>query len=101
MPSSRNGRRTSKVDDADGAARPRIGHHWHGPSIRRNCAYWHGKGIASALKRAAIGWAIARGASWMSAENAIGHDAMRGINRALGFQPAPDFVEMRSPTITT
>ncbi len=65
---------------------------------RRN---WRGKGIASALKRAAIGWAITHGASRMSAENAIGNDAMRGINRALGFQPAPDFVEMRSPTITT
>ncbi len=99
MPSSRNGRRTSRVDDADGAARTRIGRHWHEPSIRRNCAYWRGKGIASALKRAAIGWAITHGASWMAAENAIGNDAMRGINRAL--QPAPDFVEMRSPAITT
>ncbi len=95
MPSSRNGRQTSKVDDADGAARPRIGRHW------LNCACWRGKGIASALKHAAIGWAITHGASRMSAENAIGNDAMRGINRALGFQPAPDFVEMHSPAITT
>ncbi len=57
------------------------------------------QGIASALKRAAIGWAITHGASRMAAENAIGNDVMRGINRAL--QPAPDFVEMRSPAITT
>ena len=60
--------------------------------IRRG---WRGRGIAKALKAAAIAWALDRGAHRMATENAIGNEAMRGINRTLGFQPAPDFVEMR------
>ena len=56
---------------------------------------WRGRGIAKALKRAAIGWAIERGAERMSAENAVGNEAMRGINRSLGFTPGPDFIELR------
>ena len=60
--------------------------------IRRG---WRGRGIAKALKHAAIAWALERGVQRMTAENAIGNDVMRGINRTLGFQPAPDFIEMR------
>lgn len=60
--------------------------------IRRG---WRGRGIAKALKAAAIAWALDRGAHRMATENAIGNEAMRGINRTLGFVAAPDFVEMR------
>lgn len=56
---------------------------------------WRGRGVAKALKHAAIAWALDHGAQRMTAENAIGNEAMRGINRALGFVAAPDFVEMR------
>ena len=62
--------------------------------VRRD---WRGRGIALALKRAAIGWAIDAGAERMIAENAIGNEAMRGLNRALGYRPGPDFVELRGP----
>ena len=62
--------------------------------VRRD---WRGRGVALALKRAAIGWAIDRGAERMVAENAIENAAMRGINAALGYQPGPDFVELRGP----
>ncbi len=58
---------------------------------------WRGQGVAKALKHAAIAWALGRGAQRMTAENAIGNEAMRGINRTLGFLPAPDFIEMRGP----
>lgn len=56
---------------------------------------WRGQGVAKALKHAAVAWALEHGAQRMTAENAIGNEAMRGINRALGFVAAPDFVEMR------
>lgn len=56
---------------------------------------WRGRGIAKALKGVAIAWALDRGAQRMATENAIGNETMRGINRALGFRPAPDFIEMR------
>ncbi len=56
---------------------------------------WRGRGVAKALKHAAIAWALERGAQRMTAENAVGNEAMRGINRTLGFQSAPDFIEMR------
>ncbi|MGI9116590.1 MAG: GNAT family N-acetyltransferase [Gaiellales bacterium] len=58
---------------------------------------WRGRGIALALKRAAIGWAIDRGAERMTAENALHNAPMRAINEALGFQPGADFVELRGP----
>ena len=67
-----------------------IGHAMTG--VRRS---HRGRGIAQALKHAAIAWAIERGAEEMSAENAIGNEPMRAINRKLGFVPAPDFVEMK------
>ena len=62
--------------------------------VRRD---WRGRGVALALKRAAIGWAIDRGAERMSAENAVHNEPMRAINAALGFQPGADFVELRGP----
>ena len=64
--------------------------------VRRD---WRGRGVALALKRAAIGWAIDRGAEWMSAENAVHNEPMRAINAALGFQPGADFVELRGPAV--
>ena len=36
----------------------------------------------------------------MTAENALGNEAMRGINRSLGFVPVADFVELRGPTLS-
>ena len=61
---------------------------------------WRGRGVAKALKHTAIAWALERGAQRMTAENAIGNEAIRGINRTLGFVAAPDFIEMRGMTLT-
>ena len=56
---------------------------------------WRGRGIALALKRAAIGYGLDVGAERLTAENAVHNAPMRAINATLGFQPAPDFVELR------
>ena len=61
---------------------------------------WRGRGVAKALKHAAIAWALERGAQRMTAENAVGNEVMRGINRTLGFVAAADFIEMRGTTLT-
>ena len=58
---------------------------------------WRGRGVALALKRAAIGYGLDAGAERMTAENAVHNAAMRGINAKLGFRPGPDFVELRGP----
>ena len=71
-----------------------IGHAMTG--VRRS---HRGRGIAQALKHAAIAWAIEHGAEEMSAENAIGNEPMRAINRKLGFVAAPDFVEMKGSAV--
>jgi GNAT superfamily N-acetyltransferase len=62
-------------------------------------ADWRGRGVASALKRAALGWALARGAERMTTENAEGNEPMLAINRRLGYRPTPDFVEMDGPVV--
>ena len=56
---------------------------------------WRGRGIALALKRAAIGYGLDVGAERLTAENAVHNAAMRAINAKLGFQPGPEFVELR------
>ena len=56
---------------------------------------WRGRGIALALKRAAIGYGLDVGAERLTAENAIHNAPMRAINAKLGFQPGADFVELR------
>ena len=60
-------------------------------------AAWRGRGVASALKRAALGWALAHGAERMTTENAQGNEPMLAINRGFGYRPTPDFVEMDGP----
>jgi GNAT superfamily N-acetyltransferase len=60
-----------------------------------------GRGIATALKRAAIGWALAHGAERITTENAVGNATMQGINRELGFVDAPAFIELRGPALAS
>ena len=62
--------------------------------VRRD---WRGRGIALALKRAAICWAIDHGAERMAAENALHNAPMRAINAKLGYQPGADLIELRGP----
>ena len=58
---------------------------------------YRGRGIAGALKRAAVAWAAANGIVTLETENNVENAPMRAINLALGYQPQPDQVIMRGP----
>ena len=58
---------------------------------------WRGRGLAGALKRATIGWAIANGLDTLETGNDVDNAAMRAVNARLGYQPAPDDVILRGP----
>lgn len=68
---------------------------WHDMTavLRR----WRGRGLATALKRATIGWAIANGYDALITGNDIDNAAMRAINAHLGYRPTPDLLTMRGP----
>ena len=56
---------------------------------------WRGRGLAGALKRATVGWAIANGLDALETGNDIDNAPMRAVNARLGFRPLPDFLVMR------
>lgn len=56
---------------------------------------WRGRGVATALKKATIGWAIRAGLEYLETGNDDENAPMRAINRRLGFRPQPDIVSMR------
>ena len=56
---------------------------------------WRGRGVAGALKRATIGWAIANGLEALETGNDVDNLPMRAVNARLGFRPLPDLVLMR------
>jgi mycothiol synthase len=58
---------------------------------------WRGRGVASALKRATIGWAIENGLVVLEAGNDTDNAAMRTVNARLGYTPLPDRLTMRGP----
>jgi len=74
--------------------RPDVGFH-DLTAVRRSA---RGRGIAGALKRATIGWAIERGFVGLEADNDEVNLPMRAINLRLGYRPLPDNVLMRGPT---
>ncbi len=57
---------------------------------------WRGRGVASVLKRATIGWAIRHGLDYLETGNDADNAPMRAINERLGFRPRPDIVTMRA-----
>jgi GNAT superfamily N-acetyltransferase len=68
---------------------------WHGmTAVARD---WRGRGLAGALKRATIGWAIDNGLDAVESNNDTDNLAMRAVNARLGYQPAPDSLIMRGP----
>ena len=75
------------------AACPGVGYH-NMTGVRRA---WRGRGVAGALKRATIAWAIAKGLDVLETENDEANAPMRAINRRLGYRPLPDRVLMRAP----
>jgi len=75
-----------------GAARPSA---WHDmTAVARS---HRGRGIAGALKRATIRWAIADGLEVLEAGNDTDNLAMRAVNARAGYRPLPDSLTMRGP----
>jgi mycothiol synthase len=60
---------------------------------------WRGRGLATALKRALIGWAIADGLDILEAGNDTDNLAMRAVNARLGYVPSPDNVVLRGTLV--
>ncbi len=58
---------------------------------------WRGRGIAVALKRATIRWAIQNGLTALDTGNDEDNAPMRAVNARLGYQPLPDEVTLRGP----
>lgn len=58
---------------------------------------WRGRGVATALKRATIEWAIARGLDELGTANDTVNAPMRAVNRRLGYRPLPDDIDYRGP----
>ena len=58
---------------------------------------WRGRGLATALKRATIRWAIANGLEDLITANDMDNASMRAVNSRLGYQPMPDEVSIRGP----
>jgi mycothiol synthase len=68
---------------------------WHDMTAVRRA--WRGRGIAAALKRATIAWAIGTGLTALDAGNDEANASMRAVNGRLGYRPQPDEVFMRGP----
>jgi GNAT superfamily N-acetyltransferase len=66
---------------------------WHGmTAVGRD---WRGRGIAGALKRATIGWAVEHGLEALETANDTDNAPMRAVNRRLGYRPLPDEIYFR------
>jgi len=68
---------------------------WHGMTAVARA--WRGKGVASALKRATIAWAIANGIETLETANDEANAPMRAVNGRLGYTPLPDEIYYRGP----
>jgi len=58
---------------------------------------YRGRGIAAALKRATIAWALANGLEALDTGNDEHNAPMRAINLALGYRPRPDWLGLQGP----
>jgi GNAT superfamily N-acetyltransferase len=68
---------------------------WHG--MTGVARAWRGRGLATALKRATIQWAIENGLEALETANDVVNEPMRAVNRRLGYMPLPDEIEVRGP----
>jgi mycothiol synthase len=68
---------------------------WHG--MTGVARAWRGRGVAMALKRATIEWAVANGLEALEGANDIDNAPMRAVNKRLGYQPLPDEIQFRGP----
>jgi mycothiol synthase len=58
---------------------------------------WRGRGVATALKRATIRWAVEHGLEALETGNDIDNAPMRAVNLRLGYRPRPDELDFRGP----
>jgi GNAT superfamily N-acetyltransferase len=58
---------------------------------------WRGRGLATALKHATIGWAIDHRLEILQTGNDVDNAPMRAVNARLGYRPTPDLLTMRGP----
>jgi mycothiol synthase len=56
---------------------------------------WRGRGLARALKRATIAWAVEHGLEALETGNDEANAPMRAVNASLGYRPLPDEVTLR------
>lgn len=68
---------------------------WH--DMTAVLRHWRGRGLAVALKRATIGWAIANGLETLETGNDQDNAAMRAVNARLGYRPVADRLVLRGP----
>jgi GNAT superfamily N-acetyltransferase len=68
---------------------------WHDMTAVRRA--WRGRGVASALKRATVGWAIVHGLEALETGNDEENAPMRAVNARLGYRPLPDDLGLRGP----
>ena len=68
---------------------------WHGmTAVARD---WRDRGVATALKRATIDWAVAHGLDALGTANDTINAPMRAVNLRLGYRPLPDDIDYRGP----
>jgi GNAT superfamily N-acetyltransferase len=70
---------------------------WNGMTAVRRA--WRGRGVASALKRATIAWAIANGLHAIETANDVDNAPMRAVNRRLGYVALPDEIYFQGPVM--
>lgn len=68
---------------------------WHDMTAVRRA--FRGRGVATALKRATIAWAIANGLEALETGNDEENAPMRAVNARLGYRPLPDDLGLRGP----
>ncbi len=56
---------------------------------------YRGRGIAMALKRATIAWAVEHGLEALDTGNDEENAPMRAVNLALGYKPVPDWIGLQ------
>jgi GNAT superfamily N-acetyltransferase len=74
-------------------ARPDTGSHGM-TAVRRA---WRGRGVAGALKRAQIGWALANGLERLETTNELRNEPMQRVNLGLGYQATPGSITLEGP----
>lgn len=74
-------------------ARP--GRAFHGMTAVRRA--WRGRGVAGALKRAQVRWALANGLERLETTNEVRNEPMQRVNVKLGYGPTPGTITLEGP----